>query len=138
MKKDIVTDREILRCIYDMYQQQYPGPELPGGKRKNDPYLPISVREVAAKLGTSPEMLFGRLYYHLDAKYRYKDSEGAETHLFAMKVGEQMHCVHFPYLSATLAEHEAKHRQFWWTLWISIAALILSAASIISQIVTAK
>ncbi len=138
MKNTIVTDREILRCIHDMYQDQYPGPELAGGKRQNDPYLPIAVREVAARLGTAPEMLFGRLYYHLDAKYRYKYNAGAETHLFAMKVGEKMHCVHFPYLSAVLAEREAEHRQFWWTLWLSIAALVLSAASIVSQVVTTK
>lgn len=120
-----------------MHYHSYPGRELPNGKRENDPYMHISVRDVAAVLKCSPELLFGRLYYHLDAKYRYKQEGGAEVHLFAMKVGDTMHCIHFPYLAATLAEHDAEHSRFAWTLWLSIAALVLSGASIIAQVVTA-
>jgi hypothetical protein len=135
LKRAVITDRHILRCIYDMYLKSYPGVELPNGKHENDPYVPISVRKIAAKLGCTPQLLFGRLYYHLDAKYRYKQSGGAEVNLFALKVGDKTHCVHFPFLAATLAEHDAEHRKFSWNLWISIFALALSLASIFSQII---
>jgi len=137
-KKSLLTDRQVLRCIYDMHLQSYPGPELPNGKHENDPYVPISVRKISAKLGCTPQLLFGRLYYHLDAKYRYKQDGGAEVHLFTPKVGGKMHCVHFPFLVATLAEHDAEHRRFAWTLWLSVVALVLSSASVVSQVITAS
>jgi len=38
----------------------------------NDPFVPIDVRAVASRLKTKPELLFGRLYYHLESKHRYK------------------------------------------------------------------
>lgn len=58
------TDRKILRCIFKMYESSYPGKEPGDVRGKNDPHLPIKVHDVATRLGCSPEMLFGRLYYH--------------------------------------------------------------------------
>ena len=59
------TDREILRVIYDMYRASYPS--------EGDPYLPIDVPAVAAKLGTEPKLLFGRLHFDMGARFKYKD-----------------------------------------------------------------
>ena len=81
-------------------------------------------------------MLFGRLYFHLDAKYRYKQDSGAQVHLFSLQVGSEQNCVNFPYLAALLAEKDEEHRRQLWALWMSIAALILSIASIVAQVVT--
>lgn len=124
------TDRAILKCIYRMYESAYPGvqPESPRGE--NDPYLAIDVPAVAAKLRCKPELLFGRLYYHLDHKHRYKQDNGALVPLFYLKVGEKRHAVHFPYLAAILAGHEQEHRKQLWSLGISILALVLSVASL--------
>lgn len=62
------TDREVRKCIFEVYEASYPAdPET----RKNDPYVPVDLRAVAAKLDCKPELLFVRLYYHLDAKHRY-------------------------------------------------------------------
>jgi len=132
------TDREILRCNFEMYAPAYPGKEPGEARGKNDPYMPINVHEVAAHLNCSPEMLFGRLYYHLDAKYRYTQDNDAKVHLFSLKIGSEMHCVNFPYLAAALAERDEEHKRQLWSLGISIAALVLSVASIIAQVITAK
>lgn len=132
------TDREILRCIFEMYEPAYPGKEPGETHGKNDPYLPIKVTEVASRLGCSPEMLFGRLYYHLNAKYRYTQDNNAHVHLFSIKVGSEMHCANFPYLAAVLAEKDEEHKRQLWSLGVAIAALILSIASIIAQVITAK
>ena len=129
------TDREILRCIFEMYESAYPGKESDEVRGKNDPYLPIKVTEVASHIGCSSEMLFGRLYYHLDAKYRYTQDNDAQVHLFSMKVGSEMHCVNFPYLAAVLAGKNEEHKRQLWSLWVAIAALVLSMASIIAQLV---
>ena len=132
------TDREILRCIFEMYAPAYPGMESGEARRNNDPYLPIKVRDVATRLRCSPEMLFGRLYYHMDAKYRYRQDNDTQVHLFSLKVGSEMHCVNFPYLAAVLSAREEDHKRHLWSLGIAIAALVLSMASIIAQAVTAK
>lgn len=132
------TDREILKCIFGMYEANYPGNENEETRGKNDPYLPIKVSDVAARLKCSPEMLFGRLYYHLDAKHRYVQDNGAQVHLFLLKVGPFMHCVNFPYLAAVLAEKDAEHKRQLWSLAVSITALVLSIASIVAHIVTTK
>ena len=94
--------------------------------------------EVATRLNCSPEMLFGRLYYHLDAKHRYTQDNNAKVHLFSLKVGSEMHCVNFPYLAAVLAEKDEEHKRQLWSLRLAIAALTLSVASIIAQVITAK
>ncbi|WP_426994382.1 hypothetical protein [Methylomonas sp. CM2] len=132
------TDRRILECIYEMYQNAYPGRELGEARGKYDPYLPINVTDVATRLGCLPELLFGRLYYHLDAKYRYEQDGGAKVHLFSLQVGSERHCVNFPYLAAVLAEKDEEHSRQLWSLWLSIAALVLSVAAIVAQVATAK
>jgi hypothetical protein len=100
------TDREILMCIYEMYEASYPG-VVPGQVRgENDPYLPVNLHAVARRLSCKPELLFGRLYYHLDAKHRYKQDNGAVVSLFHLNFQGKGHAVHFPYLAAILASHD--------------------------------
>jgi len=124
------TDREVLGCIYSMHESAYPGssPESPRGK--NDPYVPVDVRAVAARLGIKPELLFGRLYYHLDAKHRYTQRDNVSVHLFLLDVQGKGHSVNFPYLASILAEHEHEHRKLFWSMVFSVSALIVSLASL--------
>jgi hypothetical protein len=97
------TDHEVLRCVFEMYESSYPGAAPDETRGSNDPYVPIDVRAVAAELGCKPELLFGRLYYHLDPKHRYKQDNGALVSLFHLNVQNKGHSVHFPYLAAILA-----------------------------------
>jgi hypothetical protein len=136
--KTLPTDREILKCIFEMYEPSYPG-IAPGENRgKNDPYMPIDLRAVAAKLDSKPEMLFGRLYYHLDAKFRYTQDNGAHVHLFQLPGTSDRHSVNFPNLAAVLAEKDLEHRRQLWSLVAAFIALVLSVASIVAQVLTAK
>jgi len=130
--RKIPTDLKILKTIYRMYEPQYPEGEQAEIKGENDPYMPIDMHAVAEKLKCRPEMLFGRLYYHLDAKYRYEQQPSGNVHLFAMKVGDKMHCVNFPYLAAVTAEKDSEHRRNLWSLVISILAIIIAAATLLS------
>lgn len=136
--KALPTDREILKHIYEMYQVFYPG-KSPGKERgENDPYLPIEIPQIASRMGCSAEMLFGRLYYHLDAKYRYTQDNGGNVHMFLIAVGSKRHCVNFPYLVAVLAEKDLDHRRQLWSLGLSIAALALSVGAIIALVLSSK
>jgi hypothetical protein len=114
-----------------MYESSYPGSKESAGRGENDPYIAIDVPAIAEKLECKAELLFGRLYYHLDQKYRYKQDNGALVPLFYLKVGEKRHAIHFPYLAAILSGLEHEHRKQAWALSISLLALVLSVASLV-------
>ena len=132
--KRLPTDREILKCIFDLYESDYPGPKGEDGRGANDPLIPIDLTKVAARLGCGTELIFGRLYYHLDAKYRYKQDNGARVDLFLLR--EQGHAVHFPFLASLLAGFQEEHRKLFWSMVFSVIALILSATSLAVNLVT--
>lgn len=90
------SDRKVLECIYEMYEASYPGDHSRTGSNENDPYVAIDVPAVAAKLNCKPELLFGRLYYHLDFKHRYTQENGALVPFFYLKVGDKRHAIHLP------------------------------------------
>ena len=125
------TDRQILRQIYRTYESSYPGAKSKDGRGGNDPYVAIDVEAIARHLECNPELLFGRLYYHLDQKYRYKQDNGALVPLFYLQLGDKRHAIHYPYLAAILAGLEHEHRRNAWALGVSLFALMLSIASIV-------
>ena len=127
---NLPTDREVLKCIYEMYESSYPGTSPEAGRGENDPYIAIDVPAVAEKLGCKSELLFGRLYSYLDQKHRYKQDNGALVPLFYLKVGDKRHAVHFPYLAGILASHDEEYRKQMWSLGISLIALVLSVVSL--------
>jgi len=124
------TDRYVLSCIFDMYEDSYPGPKKAGGGGENDPYLSIDIPALAKKLECTPELLFGRLYYHLDQKYRYKQDDGSIVPLFYLKVGDKRHAVHFPYLASILAAQNQEFRRYIVSLCVSFFALAVSVTSL--------
>ncbi len=128
--KRLPTDRQILKCIFEMYESEYPGIPVGSTRGENDPHLPIDVRAVAKRLGCNAELLFGRLYYHLDHRYRYKQDSGSLVPLFSLQAGTKRHTINFPYLVAVLAEHQQEYRNRLWSLGISIVAIVLSVASL--------
>lgn len=72
------------------------------------------------------DILFGRLYYHLDKKHSYAQDNGSFVHLFALKTGDDMHAVNFPLLAAILAEHNMSFNRYVFPLALSLAALCVS------------
>jgi hypothetical protein len=132
------TDRQVLRCIYVMYESSYPGVLAVGERGENDPYLPINIPTIAKKLECKPELLFGRLYYYLDEKHRYKQDNDSLVSLFQLNFLGKGNCVHFPYLASILASHDEEHRKQLWSLALSMVAVALSLAAIVAQVITAK
>lgn len=119
-----------------MYESAYPG-VVPGQIRgENDPYLPVDLNAIAHKLNCKPEILFGRLYYHLDAKHCYKQDSGASVHLFHINIQDKGHTVHFPYLTAILAGHDQEYKKQLWSTAFSVLAIALSVAALVVNILT--
>lgn len=124
-----VTDRVILKEIHDTYYGEFCGFEKDTQQRESKLYVPIDCHAIAKKLKLDPDIVFGRLYYHLDKKYGYKSDDGSMVHLFALKVGTDHHAVNFPLLSAVLAELEQSFYRFTVPLFVSSAALLVSIAA---------
>ena len=129
------TDREILKTIHDRYYDQFGAFKKgnPDNERETKIYVPIDCALIAEDLCVDPDIVFGRLYYHLDKKYGYVQQDGSKVHLFSFKVGEDRHAVHFPLLSAILAEHEQAWLQFILPIGISALALIISIISLLCK-----
>ncbi len=131
MSKFIPTEREVLRCIYDMYEVSFPVDESGTAKVM----ISIDIPEVANRLRCDKHILFGYLYYHLDHKYRYSTGESSYVHLFAPKAGDLRHAINLPYLAAILAGQDQEHSKFIWSLGVSLVALALSVGAIVAQLV---
>lgn len=124
----IRTDREILRCLYDMYHADYPG--------KGDPLVPVDIPTVAKRLGCTPELLFGRLYYDMGTRLRYRDPKDPRVTLasiFEPVAGSVRHVVNFPYLTAVLAGQEEQRRRDLWTTGLAVLAIVVAVGSAIVQ-----
>ena len=125
--KRLPTDLKILNRIYDGYYETFVKDKASRSSRN---YVSIDIDRLAEDLGVDVDMMFGWLYYHLDKKHRYKQEDGAVVHLFALKVGDEKHCVHFPYLGAVLAGLRSESRKVLMATWIAIFSLIVAAVSL--------
>ncbi len=128
------TDREILERIYSDYASAFHKVKLAEDNDSSKIYVPIDIQAIAKSLDNDAHVLFGRLYYHLDHKYRHKQDNGALVHLFAFKVGDERHCINYPYLAAVVSEYREHHSSGRKNFWLAMAALVLSLVAILAQI----
>lgn len=120
------TDLKILKAIYRSYIADFKKYDLGGVERNSVIYVPIDVERIANLLSIDRHLLFGRLYYDIDYRYRYKQTNDSVVHLFAPKVGKDHHAVNFPLLEGVIARLTEQSLQFWLPLAISSLALGLS------------
>jgi hypothetical protein len=124
------TDREILRALYDLYVADYPA--------KGDPFVEIDVHAVAKKLGCGPELLFGRLYYDMGTRLRFRDPKDPNVSLasvYEKQVGPKRNCINFPYVAALLAGMDSEHRRNRVASVLSIIALGVSVLALLARFV---
>jgi hypothetical protein len=120
------TDRDILSAIYDKYYDDFCAYSEDTKSRSSKIHVPIDCEEIAKKLKVDGDIVFGRLYYHLEKKHGYTQTDGAKVSLFSMKTGEDRHTVNFPLLSALVAEQHTSWFRFNLPILISSFALLIS------------
>lgn len=127
------TDREILQKIHDLYLDKFSHFDRnnPENERSSKIYVPIDREAIATELDVDPDIVFGRLYYHLNKKYGYTQDDGSKVHLFTKCVGKDRNIINFPMLSAVLADLEQSWFRFTVPLVISGIALVISVISLI-------
>ncbi len=124
-----ITDRLLLKEIYNIYYPEFCNYDKNPDSRNNKIHVPIDCEMIAKRVNLEPDIVFGRLYYHLDRKYGYKKDDGSVVHLFAKKVGDDWRTRNFLMLSAVLAELEQSYYRFTVPLFLSSMALVISIAS---------
>jgi hypothetical protein len=121
------TDFKILKAIHDLYRDEYidhvNNPKIAHHLKT---YMPVDVTEVAKRLGAEPEIVFGRLYYHLGPKYGSEATDGTLRPFFEKKIRSDLHCVNFSLLDAVLAGLWQERRRD--LLALATAALSLGIA----------
>jgi len=125
------TDMQILREVYNRHYSQFAAFAKDNPSRATKIYVPVDISAVASKLGVDPDIVFGRLYYHLDKKHGYKQDDGSSVHLFTPRAGEDIHCVNFPLLAAVLASLVQEDTRFWLPTVLAITSLVVSIVSIV-------
>ncbi len=134
MVRKAPTDLQILNAIYERYYDTFASFSREETGRVAKIFVPIDIGDIASQLKVDGDIVFGRLYYHLERKYGYERSDGTLVHFFALKVGEDRHCVNFPYLSSILASLRQEDRKFRAAISISFASLLVSVTSLLLAI----
>ncbi len=128
--KKTPTDLALLNAIYDRYYEDFAKHSKEERLRDSKIYVPIDCAEIASQLGVDTDIVFGRLYYHLQNKYGYTQDDGSKVPFFTMQVGKDRHCVNFPYLASVLATLRLENRRFKITTWIAVVALVISSLAL--------
>lgn len=128
-RKNSPTDKKNLEAIYNRYYTDFSSFDNQKRKRESKIYVSIDIEKIADDLDVDQDIIFGRLYYHLDYKYGYTNENGTKVHFFALKIGKDKHCINFPYLASVLARLRSQNRKFLVTQAIAIVALIVSIVS---------
>lgn len=126
--KKIPTDYEILTEIYNRYQDVFREYATEDPDRIARIRVPIEINKIAEEVGVDEDMVFGRLYYHFNKKYSYRDENGERITFFTSLKFEGM-AVNFPLVASVLADLETENMKYKTAISLSTGAL---AASIVA------
>ena len=129
------TDLQILNEIYEKYYSEFVKFDKHKPQRDARIYVPIDIDKIGQSLNIDSDIIFGRLYYHLNNKYTY-EKDGATIDFFALRQGNDIHLIQFPYMASILAEQRAEAKKHYSNLWISIFSLVIAVVSIAISIFT--
>jgi hypothetical protein len=135
------TDREILRSIYDRYYHDFVSFERDPTTRGTKIYVPIDIPAIAQTLGLEPEIVFGRLHYHLQPKYGRVDGDVRAPFFEVSFPGAnperpERHVINFPLLESVLAELEYEHRKFRLPVAISMLSAAIAVLALLATLAT--
>lgn len=117
------TDLRLMETI----QREYADAYLNRGDQKERFYIQIECDHIAQKMNVADkDLVFQRLYSHLEKKYGYKNDDGSRSHFFGLMVGDKKHCINYPYLCAVLADLKDEKKELRITQALAIASVVIS------------
>jgi hypothetical protein len=130
----IPTDLQILSLIYNRHYQKFVNYSDDQKTRSSKIYVPIDIDEISKILKVDNDIIFGRLYYHLNQKYNYIKDDGSKVEFFSPRIAHDIHCVNFPYLAAVLADLTEQHEKHLVSTRIAIISLCLAGLSLVLSV----
>jgi hypothetical protein len=129
----IPTDLEILEDIYYRYYEEYKKYATEEPDRIARIRVPVDMQEIATACGVEEDMIFGRMFYHFNKKYSYKDDKGNITTFFMTDKFEGL-SVNFPLVASILADLNLEKRKTDTFLMISGGAALVSLIALVVSI----
>lgn len=125
------SDLKVLSIIYKLYYEEFTNhsreKDIQNG-RESKIYVPIDCVMIANELNVDRDIVFGRLYYHMQKKYGYTNDDGTKVAFYTSIEGEEKRCVNFPLLASVLAGLQQENNKFLWAMLMSAMALTVSIA----------
>jgi hypothetical protein len=129
------TDLKILKLIYKTYYKTYISFSRNNKTRETKIYVPIDSDLIAKKLGVDGDIVFGRLYYYLNEKYSYVESDGVKVKFFTLSAGNDVRCIQFPLMASVLAGLRSENKKYLTATIIAFISLLLATLSIFIAII---
>lgn len=121
------TDLKILNTIYKMYYKKFEAFTVGAENgRVSKPYIPIDCKLIARKLKVDGDIVFGRLYYHLQEKYGYTRDDGSKVAFFTLVLAGDRHCINFPLMASVLAGLQEESSKAQRATLLSTLAIVIS------------
>jgi hypothetical protein len=121
------SDRKILSTIYDAYYKEFETFTLGAENgRSSKVLIPIDCKFIAQKLKVDGDIVFGRLYYHLQEKYGYSRDDGSKVAFFTLMAGGDRHCINFPLMASVLAGLQEENGKAQRATLLSTLAIVIS------------
>jgi hypothetical protein len=130
------TDLQILKLIYKTYYKTFESYTRGDNTRETKNYVPIEADIIGKKLKVDGDIIFGRLYYHLNKKYSYRQDDNSKVEFFALGIKEDRHCIHFPYMVSILADLRNENRKYKTAIVIALVSIGISLISVTISILS--
>ncbi len=134
--KKLPTDLQILNAIYNQCYNQFTAFSKNNPDRSAKNFIPIDIAQIAKRFGVDVDIIFGRLYYHLEQKYGYKRSDNTKVAFFTLQAGADKNCINFPYMASVLANLRDREKKHSAAKKIAIFSLIIAGASSIIAVIS--
>ncbi len=127
----IPTDERLLAELYRRYLRTFSDWSDENRTRAAKIWVPIDIEALAKRFRSDPDLIFGRLYYHMNEKYGSSTGDGDRVNFFNIRLGQDRHCVNFPLLTSVLSDLQDDKKRFIVSTRLAGLSLIVSAVSIL-------
>lgn len=130
MARPIPTDETLLSIIYKENLKAFSEWSEENKTRVTKIWVPIDIDALGKKFRCDPDLIFGRLYYHMNEKYGSSTGDGQDVNFFNMRLANDRHVVNFPLLTSVLADLQDNRKRFIISTRLAALSLVVSAISI--------